>query len=233
MKKIAALILACILLTMSFASCTGEGENTTENPADQSTAAPSDQTTAAPSDSTDAVEDTTAGAVELPYASALELLNYIMTTYNATATDDTKLYVGGGNVNNFDTINPDGPAKFIPVADEDYNQGLGYPASEVSKLDDAASMYNLMNTNTFNCYAVHFANSADVDAMIPVLKDNIFARRWICGAPDKLVIVKVPGDYLVVIWGISQFGGIVDPVAASIPANIEGAAIVVDQGIEV
>ena len=174
----------------------------------------------------------TEAPVELAYKSALDLLTKIMNDYNATATEETKLYVAGGNINNFETTSMEGPAKFVALEDEDYNANLGYPAADAAKLDDAASMFNMMNTNVFNCYAVHFANSADVDGMVETLKSNILARQWICGSPEKLVIVKVPGDYLVVVWGAVNFGGIVDPVVASITANVEGAAVAAEHTFE-
>ena len=93
-------------------------------------------------------------------------------------------------------------------------------------------MFNMMNTNVFNCYAVHFTNSGDVDAMVETLKNNILARQWICGSPEKLVIVKVPGDYLIVVWGAVQFGGIVDPFVASFATSVEGSSIVVEHSFE-
>ena len=220
MKKLIALILACLMLTMSFVACTkGEGETTTE-PTDNQTEAPeADQTT----------EEVTEAPVELPYKSALELINIIFNGYNAAqATDDTKLWVAGGNINNFDTTSMEGPAAFVPLADEDYDQNLGIPAAQVASIESAASMFNMMNTNVFNSYAVQFKAGTDVDAAINAIKENILARQWICGAPEKLVIIKCPGDYIVAVWGAVQFGGIVDPYAASIPTLVEGATVVVE-----
>ena len=60
------------------------------------------------------------------------------------------------------------------------------------------------------------------------LKDNILARQWICGSPEKLVIAKAPGNYIIVVWGVVEFGGIVDPVAQSFATSVEGASIVVE-----
>jgi hypothetical protein len=218
MKKIIALTLALLMLTMSFVACNKTEPETTTEPTVEDTKAP--ETT---------VEETTEAVVELPYANAIELLNIIFNGYNAAqATDDTKLWVGGGNINNFDTVNPEGPAAFVALADEDYDQNLAIPASEVAKIESAASMFNLMNTNNFNCFTVQFKAGTDVDATIEVIKANILARRWICGAPEKLVIVKMPGDCILVVWGAVQFGGIVDPFAASIPTLVEGATVAVE-----
>jgi hypothetical protein len=209
------------MLTMSFVACDkGETETTTESVENNQTEAPAGDTT---------VEETTEAVVELPYKSAIELLQIIFEKYNAAqATDDTKLWVGGGNINNFDTVNPEGPAAFVALADEDYDQNLAIPASEVAKIESAASMFNLMNTNNFNCFTVQFKAGTDVDATIEVIKENILARRWICGAPEKLVITKMPGDCILVVWGAVSFGGIVDPFAASIPTLVEGTTVAVE-----
>ena len=221
MKKLIALTLALLMLTMSFVSCDGIGDDAgTTEAADNGTKAPeADQTT----------EEVTEAPVELPYKSAIELLNIIFNGYNAAqATDDTKLYVAGGNINNFDTTSMEGPAAFVPLADEDYDQNLGIPAAQVASIESAASMFNMMNTNVFNSFAVQFKAGTDVDAAINAIKENILARQWICGAPEKLVIIKCPGDYIVAVWGAVQFGGIVDPYAASIPTLVEGATVVVE-----
>ena len=217
MKKLIALTLALLMLTMSFVAC-----NKTETPAETTEAVENNQTEAP------AVEDTTEAVVELPYSSAIELLNIIFNGYNATATEDTMLYVAGGNINNFETTSMEGPAAFVALADEDYDQNLGIPASEVAKIESAASMFNMMNTNVFNSFAVQFKDGTDVDASIEAIKANILARQWICGSPEKLVIVKMPGNCIVAVWGAVQFGGIVDPYAASIATLVEGTTTVVE-----
>ena len=215
MKKIIALTLALLMLTMSFVACTGNSDETTEAP----------ETTVAP----DTTEEVTEAPVVLPYANAAELLQIIFEKYNAAQTsDDTKLWVCGGNINNFETCNPEGPAAFVALDNEDYNQNLGIPAAEADKIASAASMFNMMNANTFNCFTVQLNDGVDADAFISTLKDNILARQWICGAPEKLVIAKVPGNCIIAVWGVVEFGGIVDPVAQSFATSVEGAEIVVE-----
>ena len=223
MKKLIALTLALLMLTMSFVACNKtESETTTEAVDNNQTEAPAVEETE------EQTEEQTEAAVELPYSSAIELLNIVFNGYNATATEDTKLYVAGGNIYNFDTVNTEGPAAFVALADTDYNDNLGIPASEAAKIESAASMFNMMNTNTFNCFTVQFKAGTDVDASINAIKENILARQWICGSPEKLVIIKCPGDSILVIWGVVQFGGIVDPVAASVATLVEGATTVVE-----
>ena len=221
MKKIIALILAMLMLATGLVACTDGND---EIPAD--TTANEDISTTPEEDVT--TDEITEPVVELPYSSAVELLQIVFDGYNATATDETKLYVGGGNINNFDTVNPEGPAAFVALADSDYNDNLGIPESEVSKIASAASMFNLMNTNNFNCYTIQFAAGTDVDASINAIKENILGRQWICGSPEKLVIVKLPGDYILVVWGAVNYGGVVDPFVASVATLVDGAATAVE-----
>ena len=218
MKKIIALTLALLMLTMSFVACNEGNTDVTTEAENNSTEAPVETT----------VEETEAPVV-LPYANAAELLQIIFDKYNAAqATDDTKLWVCGGNINNFETCNPEGPAAFVALEAEDYNANLGIPAAEADKIASAASMFNMMNANTFNCFTVQFKDGTDVDASINTIKENILARQWICGAPEKLVIAKAPGNCIIVVWGVVEFGGIVDPVAQSFATSVEGAEIVVE-----
>lgn len=219
MKKILALALALLMLTMCFVACNNQDGNADD------TTTPADDT----ADTTTPVVEDTTPAPELAYKSALEMLQIIFDKYNAAqATDDTKLWVCGGNVNNFETTNPEGPAAFVALDNEDYNQNLGFPAAEAGKIVSAASMFNMMNANTFNCFTIQLTEDTDVDATINTLKDNILARQWICGSPEKLVIAKAPGNYIIAVWGVVEFGGIVDPVAQSFATSIEGATIVVE-----
>ena len=218
MKKILALTLALMMLTMCFVAC----NNSTPDNTDETTPAGD------VADTTPVVDETTPAEVELAYTNALELLQIIFEKYNATATEDTMMYVSGGNIYNFDTCNPDGPAAFVALENEDYNANLGFPTADVDKIASAASMFNMMNANTLTCYTVQLTEGTDVDAMIGTLKDNILARQWSCGHPEKLVIAKAPGNYVIVLWGVVEFGGIVDPVAQSFATSVEGASIVVE-----
>lgn len=230
MKKIIALILAALMLAMPLTACNGNGEETTENP--ESTIAPETTLDPEATSEPDATQEETEPIMALPYTNAVELLQIIFEKYNAAQpTDDTKLYVSGGNVNNFETCNPEGPAAFVALDNEDYNQNLGIPATEADKIASAASMFNMMNANTFNCFTVQLNDDVDADAFITTLKDNILARQWICGAPEKLVIAKAPGNCIVVVWGVVEFGGIVDPVAQSFGTSVEGAEIVVEHNL--
>ena len=103
------------------------------------------------------------------------------------------------------------------------------PADEAGKIDGAASLVHMMNLNTFTCGAFHVKNSGDVSALCGALRENILARHWMCGFPDKLVIVTV-GDYIVSVYGNEE---LVDTFAAKLAAAYPNAKTVSDEPIVV
>ena len=212
MKKQLLSALALALLALPLASCMGRNAGNTD------TAVTTDNTTLAATEQ-----------IDLPYADAYGLLSIVYEKYNdAQTSDEAKLYVGGGNVNNFETCDPERPAAFKPLAPEDYDQNLGIPVSETDKIASAASMFNMMNSNTLTCYAVQLKEGTDVDAFISATKENVLARRWICGSPEKFFIAKAPGGYVIALWGVAESGGLVEPVAASISSSVPGSEIVLE-----
>ena len=67
----------------------------------------------------------------------------------------------------------------------------------------------------------------DVAALCASLRDNILDRHWMCGFPDKLVIVTV-GDYVVSVYGYTD---LVDTFTAKLAAAYPSAKTVSDDPI--
>lgn len=128
--------------------------------------------------------------------SALEILEIVWKKYSA---DDKFAAMGGSEKN----MKEDAPGKFDLGDAEALDFELGFPKAEVGKLDDAASLLHMLNQNTFTCGVYHVKNSADVEALAAKIKDNILARNWMCGFPEKLVIMTV-GDYIVSVFGAAE-----------------------------
>ena len=83
---------------------------------------------------------------------------------------------------------------------------LGFPSALVDKIDDAASLIHMMNANTFTCGTYHVKSSDDINNLAKAIKDNILQKQWMCGFPDKLIIVSV-GDYIVSFYGNNEVLG--------------------------
>lgn len=128
--------------------------------------------------------------------SALEILEAVWKKYSA---DDKFAAMGGSEKN----MKEDAPGKFDLGDAEALDFELGFPKAEVGKLDDAASLLHMLNQNTFTCGVYHVKNSADIEALAAKIKDNILARNWMCGFPEKLVIMTV-GDYIVSVFGAAE-----------------------------
>ena len=128
--------------------------------------------------------------------SALEILETVWKKYSA---DDKFAAMGGSEKN----MKEDAPGKFDLGDAEALDFELGFPKAEVDKLDDTASLLHMLNQNTFTCGVYHVKNSADIEALAAKIKDNILARNWMCGFPEKLVIMTV-GDYIVSVFGAAE-----------------------------
>ena len=155
-------------------------------------------------------------------ASALELLETVWNSYS----DDEKFPAAGGDYSEENMRDGD-PGNF-PITDaEVLDSALGFPAAEAGKIDGAASLVHMMNLNTFTCGAFHAKDSGDVTALCGALRENILARRWMCGFPEKLVIVTV-GDYIVSVFGHADP---VDTFTAKLAAAYPNAKTVSDDPI--
>ena len=169
-------------------------------------------------------DSTTTDNSKVAYTSAEELLSVMWAGYN----DNEKFPVIGGDESN---INDNGPGKYSIEDPEVLDNILGFPISEINKIDGAASLMHAMNQNTFTCAAFHFKSANDVEHGITALKTNILARRWVCGFPDSLIIAKVPGNYVIAVWGIDESGGIISLFKQKLLASVDGAQIIVDEPI--
>jgi hypothetical protein len=61
-----------------------------------------------------------------------------------------------------------------------------------------------MNANIFTCGAYHVSSSEDVAPVSERIKNHIMTKQFICGSPERLIILQIPGDYLMVLYGTSD-----------------------------
>ena len=155
-------------------------------------------------------------------ADALALLNTVWSSYS----DDEKFPAAGGDYDE-SNMTEDAPGNFSVSDGDTLDYSLGYPAADADKLSDAASLTHMMNANTFTAGAYHLSDSSDMDQVVSDLKDNIMSRQWMCGFPDKLVIVTY-GDYAVSCFGAED---LVDQFRDKLTAAFDGASVVCDEAI--
>ena len=150
----------------------------------------------------------------------LEVLNKVW----SSLPEDQKFPASGGDIEN---PTDDKPGKFDISDTDNLDYMLSFPAGSVDLIDSAASISHMMNMNTFTCGAFHVKDSGDVAALCASLRENILDRHWMCGFPDKLVIVTV-GDYVVSVYGYTD---LVDTFTAKLAAAYPSAKTVSDDPI--
>lgn len=131
--------------------------------------------------------------------SASEILEKVWSKYSA----DEKFPATGGSEKH---MKEDKPGKFDVSDAEALDFELGFPKANASEIDDAASLMHMLNQNNFSCGVYHVKDAGNVEALAGKIKENILARQWLCGFPEKLVILTV-GDYIVSVFGAGELTG--------------------------
>lgn len=197
MKKRFSLLLIVCLLAASLASCGNKNTETDTTPSDNTGVTDTTDTDNNASDTTDTVpnEDTeTDSAGESTGESdAAALLNTVWESY----TEDEKFSAAGGDYNH---PVEDAPGAFDITDTASLSSMLVLPESAAADIDDAASLMHMMNANTFTCGAFHVTDSEKVSTIAETLRDAISTRHWMCGFPDKFVIITY-GQYVVSVFG--------------------------------
>ena len=183
-----------------------------EKPAEGASAEPPTET---PKPETPA-EDKPAAAVD----DALTILNAIWNTYS----DEEKFPAAGGDSEHA----VDGAPGSFDVSNADsLSYQLTFPADDASLIDSAASLVHMMNMNTFTCGAFHVADANNVARLADDLRTTIQAKRWMCGFPDKLVIVTV-GQSVLSVYGNEE---LVNTFRDKLLTSYSAAAAVYDEAI--
>ena len=144
--------------------------------------------------------------------SSLEILEKVWSKYSA----DEKFPATGGSEKH---MKEDMPGKFDVSDAEALDFELGFPKANASEIDDAASLMHMLNQNNFSCGVYHVKDSGNVEALAGKIKENILARQWLCGFPEKLVILTI-GDYIVSVFGA---GELTDTFVAKLSAEYSSA----------
>ena len=161
-------------------------------------------------------EDKPAAAVD----DALTILNAIWNTYS----DEEKFPAAGGDSEHA----VDGaPGSFDVSNADNLSYLLTFPADDASLIDSAASLVHMMNLNTFTCGAFHVADANNVARLADDLRTTIQAKHWMCGFPDKLVIVTV-GQSVLSVYGNEE---LVNTFRDKLLTSYSAATAVYDEAI--
>ena len=156
-------------------------------------------------------------------ASALELLETVWNSYS----EDEKFPAAGGDYSE-ENMRDGAPGNFSMDDADLLDSSLGFPAAEAGKIDGAASLVHMMNLNTFTAGAFQLKDSKNADKFAKAMKEGIENRRWVCGFPDKFVIIKVNG-YVVSAFGAAD---LIDTFKSKTLKAYQDAKVYCEENIE-
>lgn len=126
---------------------------------------------------------------------ALTILNTVWASYS----EDEKFPAAGGDYSE-ENMTDGKPGKVSLEKPSEIEYLLTLPASVIEEADDAASLFHMMNGNTFTCGVLHLKDAGQLDAAGGEVKTYVMNTQWMCGFPDKLVVAGV-GSYLIEVYG--------------------------------
>ena len=125
---------------------------------------------------------------------SLEVLENVWELYE----EEEKFPAMGGGYNQ---MVENAPGKVEITDAESLQSLLIVPEEDVALLDDAASMMHAMNANTFTSGVFRVKEKADVETFTDSLKKAILNNHWMCGFPEKLLMVQIGEQYVVSAFG--------------------------------
>ncbi len=182
MKKIATIFLAGALLMACCAGCRRMQPEESSNPTNNSSI---------PTSNTTVPSTTNQGNNQ---TQSVELLLKIWQQYK----DEDRFSAYGGTVEN---AVDDGPGGLnMDNVDELTNRYL-IPQSRLGNVQEAASLVHMMNSNIFTAVAVKLSENVDRKTFYEDWRNAIQSNQWICGQPDRMVMVGVGDSSLIMAFG--------------------------------
>ena len=142
----------------------------------------------------DAANNTESGAVDM---TAVEVLENVWATYG----DDEKFFAMGGDMNN---MVDNAPGAYGMEDTEALAYTFQVSADAFASVDEVASLLHAMNANTFTGGAFHLTDAASADTFVAAVKDGVMNAQWMCGFPEKLVVITVHDEFVVSAFGNSE-----------------------------
>ena len=224
MKKFGSLFVALSMILVL--SACGGNDNTIESTADSSVEAESNESQEESSETADSSkeseENSGLSGEQTASGGSLDILTSIWASYS----EDEKFPIAGGDYDEANSV-MDAPGNFGLQDTGVLDSLLAFPAASVDKIDNAASMMHMMNANTFTCGAYHVGNADDVQAVADALKESIAARQWMCGFPDKMIVIGMD-DYVIAAFGNQE---LIDTFLSKTLGVYEGASVLYDEPI--
>lgn len=156
-------------------------------------------------------------SVKLP-ASALEVLE---TVWNALGENEKFFAMGGG----YENMTDNKPGAVAATDADTLQFMLLVPEAQLANVTDAASLMHAMNANTFTAGSFKVTDAA---AFATAMREAVQGNMWMCGFPEKLLIVTFGNEFATVVFGN---GELVSNFQAKLVAAYPDAVVVIDEPI--
>lgn len=128
----------------------------------------------------------------------VDVLNAVWEEY----ADDQKFFAIGGDANN---MVDNAPGKYDVAADPDATAAQLVCLEDSAKMvDSAAMLMHAMNSNNFTGAAYRIADGYKTEDFVNSMEKAISENQWICGFPERLLIVTVSDECVVIAFGAAD-----------------------------
>ena len=102
-----------------------------------------------------------------------------------------------------------------------------FPADSADKLNSASVFFNMMNMNNGTFSAFELKDASEAQAVADTLKDVITGNMWMCGFPERYLIINIDG-VIVSAFGI---GDATNALKDAITETYSGAVVLYDEAL--
>lgn len=156
-------------------------------------------------------------------SSAVEVLEKVWAVYE----EDEKPIVMGGDAENM----IDGAPGAYNIQDLEGINALFHITEDAAAMaDEAASAVHAMNANTFTSSVFHVTDTENVEAFVSSVKESVLSTHWVCGFPEKLIILSVDENYVLSAFGNGEMMDLLKEKVTEVYG--EAAAVLAEEVIE-
>lgn len=209
MRKMLLLLLCAALLGAMLGGCRRNDSN------------PTDGTTQMPTPSTDDFVPTDSMPTGTANSQSAKILGDIWAQY----AEDERFTCYGGTVES--AVN-DGPGDLDMKAKDELTSKYLIPEERLYELSEGASLVHMMNSNIFTAVVVKITDDGTPEDLASGWRDRIQSNQWICGQPDRLILVRVDDSHLLMAFGAAD---VMTVFRGHLLEALEGASTLYDETV--
>ena len=241
-KRIFSLIFALLLSVSVLASCGKDTPEETENN-NESNVTDTKETTGENDSSADDTTDEGSETISLDAFTALDsvyagFLEKLAPAFGAASGEEIAGYFVSSEMETVTETDPDTGEEFsyempksgpgaIDLSNAENLAVTLFPADSADKLNSAAVFFNMMNMNNGTFSAFELKDASEAQAVADTLKDVITGNMWMCGFPERYLIINIDG----VIISAFGVGDGTNALRDAISETYSGAVVLYDEAL--